>query len=147
MEANNAYSLGRPHIARLMYKNGYINSIREAFDKYIGDDKPCYVKKMLFSIDETVDLIHKSRGLASLAHPSESGIMEYIDDIKKMGIDCIEVYTPKNDRKTIDILKNYCANNNLLITGGSDFHGDYDYNPFGIDKINSDIFLEKWEAL
>ncbi len=147
LEAKDAYSIGRPHIARIMLRNGYISNIREAFDRYIGDNKPCYVKKMLFPIDQTVKLIHDSKGIASLAHPSESGVLDYIDDIKDMGIDGIEVYTPKNDKRTIEVLKLYCLKNNLLITGGSDFHGDYEYTPFGIDRINADKFMIKWEAL
>ena len=62
-------SIGRPHIARQMVKKGYVKDIKEAFHKYLGDDKPCYIPGDYFSVADTLDVIHQAGGVAVLAHP------------------------------------------------------------------------------
>lgn len=146
-EAGASYAIGRPHIARAMYKMGYIRSLQEAFDRYIGDGKPCFVPKMNFMIKDTVDIIRKAKGIPVLAHPFESQITDMLDEITAFGIEGIEVYTPKNSGGKLDMLKEYAYRNRLLITGGTDFHGDRDYDPFGIDEALFSRFNEKWGQL
>lgn len=62
-------SIGRPHIAHLMVSKGYVGSIREAFQRYLGDGMPCYEPGETIEVAETLDIIHEARGKAFIAHP------------------------------------------------------------------------------
>jgi len=147
IEAREAESVGRPHIARAMLKTGAISDIKEAFEKYIGDNKCCYVPKMEFTIRETVDMIHSLRGMAVMAHPFENDAYKDMEEVYAMGIDGIEVYTPKNKTSQIDFLLEFAKPRNLIVTGGSDYHGDSLYSPTGLHNDVYEIFLEKWRSL
>lgn len=146
-EAGSSQSIGRPHIARTMFKMGYIRSLQEAFDRYIGDGKPCFVPKMSFDIKDTVDIIKQAGGIPVLAHPFESSVGDMLEEITAFGVEGIEVYTPKNSGGKIDALRDFANSRKLLITGGTDYHGDRDYDPFGIDRETYMQFAAKWEAL
>ncbi|MGE3063643.1 MAG: PHP domain-containing protein [bacterium] len=147
IEAKESESVGRPHIARAMLKNEQIADLKEAFDRYIGDNKCCYVPKMEFTIRETVEMIHSLRGLAVMAHPFENEAYRDLEEIYSMGIDGLEVYTPKNRVNQIDFLLDFAKPRKLLITGGSDYHGDNIYTPTGLHNDVFEIFLEKWRSL
>lgn len=146
-EAKYSESIGRPHLARVMVKRGFVSSIKDAFEKYIGDDKPCYVPKKEYTVKETVELIHRYNGLAVLAHPYENNVVEFIDEIIAYGIDGIEVFSPKNNWHNIDYLKQKTFDHSLLITGGSDFHGDGEYQKSGLDEKNFEDFYNSWRSL
>ena len=64
-----SYTYGRVHIAQAMVKNGYVKNLQEAFKKYIGNDRPCYVDGAKWSVEEGIALIHGAQGKAVLAHP------------------------------------------------------------------------------
>lgn len=147
IEAKESESVGRPHIARAMLKNNQISELKEAFEKYIGDNKCCYVPKMEFTIKETVDMIHSLRGIAVIAHPFENEAYKDLEDVYQMGIDGIEVYTPKNKASQIDYLIDFAKPRNLITTGGSDFHGDNLYSPTGLHNDLLEIFYERWKNL
>ncbi len=122
--------IGRPHIARVLKKKGYINTVEEAFDKYIGNTAPAYVRRYKLTIEEAVGLIKDAGGISVLAHP---GLINnnYIDISKifeQYDIDGIEVYHSKHNKSDITRF-NYIANKlNLLVTGGSDCHGNINQN-------------------
>lgn len=118
----------RANIARFLFSHGQLTSVREAFEKYIGDGCCCYVGRFKISPMEAVDLIHEAGGIAILAHPmlyhmNPAQIQQLIDDMKIAGLDGIEAlystYTPDDER----LIKDLAARNHLLISGGSDFHG------------------------
>lgn len=118
----------RANIARYLYEHGAIQSVQEAFDKYIGDGCKCYVGRFKVSPMEAVALIHQAGGLAILAHPllyhmSSATLQHLLDDLKEVGLDGIEAiystYTAGEER----LVKKIAADNGLLISGGSDFHG------------------------
>ncbi|MDP3014657.1 MAG: PHP domain-containing protein, partial [Candidatus Subteraquimicrobiales bacterium] len=67
-------AVGRAHIARVMIKQGYIDSIEEAFEKYIGRKAPYYVEKYSYSPEEVIEFIRKAKGIAVLAHPGLSNV-------------------------------------------------------------------------
>ncbi|MEO0289315.1 MAG: PHP domain-containing protein [candidate division WOR-3 bacterium] len=146
-EAKYSESIGRPHLARVMVKRGFVSNLKEAFEKYIGDDKPCYVPKKEFTVKETVDMIHNYKGLAVLAHPYENNIVEFIDEIIGYDIDGIEVFSPKNNQFNIDFLREKAFKNSLLITGGTDFHGDGEYQKYGLNSLNFEEFYNVWRNL
>lgn len=118
-------SIGRPHLAREMVKQGYVSSMEEAFAKYLGDQGPAYVEKFKISVKEAIDIIHESGGVAVLAHP---GLLKKMEDVINLsilsGIDGIEVFHPKNPKYVEEQLYEVAFKNNLIITGGTDFHGD-----------------------
>ena len=129
---------GRPHIAELMVKKNYVSNLSEAFTKYLGNGKIDDIDNHQMDINEIVNLVKSSKSLVFLAHPhtlmsnqlyskSDNWINnqfhEYIDCLKGIGIDGIEVYYPGYTHNTINTLLNICENQELLISGGSDFHG------------------------
>lgn len=120
--AKNA-SVGRAHVAQVMVKKGYIDTIEEAFEKYIGRNRSCYVEKYFLSPREVIAVIKEIGGLAVLAHPGLSQVDDYIPDFISYGIQGIEVI---HGEHTIDQSRRYlqfAKAHNLVPTGGSDFHG------------------------
>ncbi len=67
----NDKSTGRPHIALAMMKRGYVSSVQEAFNLYLGENKPCYAKGKMFTVQETIEMIHKANGVAIIAPPPD----------------------------------------------------------------------------
>lgn len=116
-------SVGRLHMARALFKTGSVSSIQAAFDKYIGDLKPCYVEDVGFEMREAIDLILRAGGVPVLAHPHTIGDDALVVELIKYGIRGIEVFhsdhRPPVRKKYEEIAKEY----GLLITGGSDCHG------------------------
>lgn len=117
-------SIGRVHIAKLLLQKGKVKTISEAFNKWIGDEAPCFSRGNGFSVQETIDVIHKASGKAFLAHPHlvkpkkiiKPLIMQHAFD----GIECYYANFPKHEN---DRWLNMAKKNSLLISGGSDFHG------------------------
>lgn len=132
-ELENAFGdaqIGRPHIAKLMVEKGYIRSIDEAFDKYIGRRGPAYTEKYRLPCDETIAAIRNSGGIAVLAHPiliravdPGSPIEKLISVLKDMGLEGLEVYYPEQYPNNISYYTNIAKRFGLLMTGGTDFHG------------------------
>jgi hypothetical protein len=123
---NQGKSINRVHIARLMLEKGYVSSINEAFDLYIGEDCDCYVQKKCSSINQAIDVIHRSHGIAVLAHPYQyinHNMEEYLQDIIN-DIDGIEAIHSSHTLLQIEELKRIANNYHKIITGGSDYHGD-----------------------
>jgi len=134
-----ARSVGRPHLAKAMVAKGYVESVQEAFDKYLHRGGPCYVQQPKLTPAEAVDLIHQAGGLAVLAHPSEikdSRLPEYL--LQTLPFDGMEIWHPSviennSTEKWLQLARKY----NLLVSGGSDFHGIPDRFPkeLGIWKV------------
>lgn len=124
IQSTHSNVIGRPHIANIMLKKGYVETFAEAFQKYLGDDKCAYVKGDTFSVKETIDLIHSSSGVAILAHPHIIRRRRFVVEVLNVGLDGLEGYYSRMssdiEKRWIDLAKQ----KKLLITGGSDFHGD-----------------------
>ncbi len=122
--------LGRPHIAQFMVKKGYVPSIDAAFDEYLGSGKPAYVDRFRFECEKTIKAILNAGGIPVLAHPLLLGIKEndifedLIAVLTEMGLRGIEVYYPEHTKNLIAYYSRLASQFNLLITGGTDFHGD-----------------------
>lgn len=134
-------TVGRPHIAKAMIRKGYVKSIQEAFQKYLGDGKCCYAEGPYFSTEETIDLIHEAKGLAIIAHPhlvEPSGVLLQLLEMDFDGIECY--YARFNMDKHKRWLK-IAEKKNWMITGGSDFHGDIKPNlPLGCSFVDEALF-------
>jgi hypothetical protein len=134
-------SVGRPHIARLMVKHGYVREIQEAFDKYLRFGGPAYVSKYEMHPEEAVAQIKKLHGIPVLAHMKFSPMTEAeLGDLVKAGLRGMEVYharhTEEENRRFLELAEKH----NLIITGGSDSHGEED--PIGCIKLPYEL-LEK----
>ena len=116
-------AIGRPNVADAMVKVKAVNSFAEAFDKYIGYSCPAYVPKHNITPKEAIELIHRAEGLAILAHPGIAGAGSHIDEFLSYGIDGIEVYHPMHNSRLQKSYKDFAEKKDILITGGSDFHG------------------------
>jgi len=123
----------RPHIAQILVNHKYCQTKNEAFEKYIGDDKPAYVPKPEVSVADVVAIIHQANGVAVVAHPGKLTKLSYLEDIIQMGIDGLEVWHPDHYQWEIDNFVKIATENGLYMTGGSDFHSDQDkHNLFDI---------------
>lgn len=116
--------IGRPHIARALIDKGYVGSIEESFEKYLNRGKPGYAERFHLSIEDTISLIEKSGGIAILAHPGlikNKSIVEYTISKGIQGIECIH---SKHTAEDTDYFIKLAKKKNLIVTGGSDYHGD-----------------------
>ncbi len=122
--------IGRPHFAKIMMEMGVVSSSREAFDKYLKNGAPAYVDRERLNIQEAIDLILRDNGIPVLAHPGLINIPDgcNIEDVviafKEIGGKGIEVYAPVHFKSLTNKLLKLATKYDLLITGGTDFHGE-----------------------
>lgn len=116
-------TVGRLHIAKALVREGKVGSIFEAFGKYLGDKSPAFCLGFRFSPAEAIKLIKASGGIPVLAHPyvlhNDDLILKFID----YGLMGLEVYYPEHSQSMINFYLNLAKAHDLLVTGGSDFHG------------------------
>uniref|UniRef100_A0ACD5XCZ0 Uncharacterized protein n=1 Tax=Avena sativa TaxID=4498 RepID=A0ACD5XCZ0_AVESA len=112
---------GRLHIARALVEAGYVDNVREAFNKYLGNDGPAYATGSEPFIETVVQMISRTGGISALAHPwSLKNPDAVIRSLKSAGLDAMEVY--RSDGK-VDGFSELAEKYGLLKLGGSDFHG------------------------
>jgi len=133
---------GRPHLGNALIKAGYFNNLNEVFDQVLGHNKPGYVKKNKPSANIVINKIRDFGGISILAHPGVYGKLSKIENITSLDLDGIEVYHPDHNRKQTQYYLEYTQKHNLLVSGGSDFHGWGDKNSvgsfgIGVDYLNN----------
>ncbi len=116
-------TVGRMHIARALVKGGWVTTTAEAFRKYIGDKSPAYVLGFSLSPVEAINLIKGAGGVAVLAHPYILHDDALITELAGYGLQGIEVYYPEHSQSMVNFYLDLAKKLNLLVTGGSDFHG------------------------
>ena len=117
-------AVGRPHVARALVEAGYVASVSEAFDRYLGTGKPGYLGKERFAIAEAVELIHGTGGVLSIAHPTlypDHTLL--VPRLLDEGIDAVEVLHPQIDDGNRERYTNMARFRGKFTTGGSDDHG------------------------
>lgn len=115
-------TVGRSHIARAMMQKGYIDSIEEAFDKYLGRDESCYAEKPSRNPQEVIAMIRKAHGVAVFAHPGLADIDDMIPEMINDGLVGIEVSHPDHSVAQIKYYEEMASHYGLVPTAGSDFH-------------------------
>ena len=116
-------SLGRPHVADALVHKGAVSNRQEAFDRYLGTNKPGYVTyPWKMSVAEAARLLHQAGGITSLAHARFLTQDRVPGMIEEAGIMAIEVYHPAHRREHRDRYLRLAENMGLMVTGGSDFH-------------------------
>jgi len=116
--------VSRLHIARLMVMKGYVSSIGEVFENWLNSGKPAYIDKMKVPPFEVIQLILKAKGIPVLAHPYLSKRDDLIPDLIKAGLKGLEVYHSSHNAATTQHYLKLAKFYNLVVTGGSDCHGD-----------------------
>jgi len=120
---------GRPHIARLMVAKGLADSIDDAFNRFLGKNKPAYVEKYRVPMIDAIEVIKSAGGVAVLAHPYLNDVTEadnfeaFLLTLKEMGLEGIEAIYPQHPEAATARYCQLALKHNLLITGGTDFHG------------------------
>lgn len=143
----------RAHFARYLKDNGYVRSMAEGFEKYVGDEAPCFVAKDQISPPEAVELILGCGGHPVLAHPllyrlSSAELETLVQELSRCGLQGVEAVYSTNRFSDESSMKQLAKRHGLCVTGGSDFHGsnkpDID---LGSGKGNLKIPYSLWENL
>jgi len=124
-------SLGRPHIAEALKESGYVNSINEAFVRYLGYHSPYYEPKKDISPKEIIQKIKHWKGIPVIAHPGSFISTGLIYQLIMDGCAGIEVWHPEHSKRQERELSELAIKNGLLMTGGSDYHGYRSGNQIG----------------
>lgn len=122
--------IGRPHMASILLKKGYVGSIKEAFDRYLATGKPAYVEKYKMPCHEAIEVLRTAGGLPVLAHPVSLGmdletLSNLLDPMIEMGLAGLEAYYSGHSRELTEQYLRLAQDKNLVVTGGSDFHGTF----------------------
>ena len=121
--AGKGNSIGRPHLAEVLVRKGAVGSINEAFDRYLGDQAPCFVKDAILTAAGACRLIRQAGGVAVIAHPYRLVEDGWFPDLVAGGIQGIEAYHSDHNPATTRHYREIAERLGLLITGGSDCHG------------------------
>lgn len=117
-------AVGRPHVAQALVEGGYVATVAEAFERYIGRTGPAYVQRLKLTPVEAVLWVREVGGVPALAHPADVADLEQLlPDLLAAGLEGLEVYYGRYTQETIDCLLEVSARHGLIVTGGSDFHG------------------------
>ncbi len=138
--------MGRPHVARALLEKGYVSSISDAFDRFLKPGKPAYVPKEDVKVSEAVRLIGHAGGIAVLAHPMElkmgdAMLESLIGEWKEQGLAGVEVYHPSAQNNHASFLLHLAQREKMLVTGGSDFHGE------AVRKTEIGEGLDRWRSV
>ncbi|MBM7623277.1 PHP domain-containing protein [Sporohalobacter salinus] len=118
-------TLSRVHLAQAIVEKGYVTQISEAFDKYIGRGCPGYASRYKLTPTRAIELIRTAGGIPVLAHPALLGGDELIPEFIDAGLAGIEVYHSEHSQSDVEHYKNLAQKYGMVITGGSDCHGEY----------------------
>lgn len=119
--------VGRAHYAKIMMEHGWVSSVKEAFDLYLGVGMPCYIERQVITPERAIEIIHSAGGLAFFAHPHQTKLPKdqldgFIRHLKDRGLDGIEGYYSEYTPEMHDHFMNTAKELGLLVSGGSDFH-------------------------
>jgi len=128
---------GRPHVAQVMVKRGYVKSVREAFDKYLKANGPANVPRRRLTPHDAVRVIRRASGVPVLAHPGLAERDELIPELVSVGLMGIEAYYAEHSSAQVAAYLALCRRYDLIATGGSDYHGPQSgrANPLGTPAV------------
>jgi len=114
---------GRPHLARALLAAGHVDSIDDAFKRFLATGRPGHVPRPLPAAARMIELVRAAGGVTSAAHP---GVYDMdgatLDRLQQLGIDAVEVYHPDHSPEQRVYYLRHCERLRLLPTGGSDYH-------------------------
>jgi len=120
---------GRPHIAQVLMEKGIVRSMDDAFNRFLGRGAAAYVARKVLRVEEGIALIKRAGGIAVLAHPatidsSLKSIPALVGKLVPLGLGGLEVYYPVHSSRNQKQLSMLAQSYGLVVTGGSDYHGD-----------------------
>jgi hypothetical protein len=121
--------LGRPQLAAILHRKGYVSSIKEAFNKYLGQGAPAYADKERLSPRRAIEMIVESGGVPVVAHPiqlrtdNDAQLERIVKDLIDQGLAGMEVIHSDHNADNVQKYDALARRFGLLRTGGSDFHG------------------------
>jgi 3',5'-nucleoside bisphosphate phosphatase len=121
--------VGRPHIARVLLEMGVVQTLAEAFNRFLGSGGSAYVDKETLDAKQAVRLVRDAGGIVSLAHPIQLRkrnpfeLRGELRRLRRVGLSAVEVLHSEHRESYTDLLQTYASRFNLITTGGSDFHG------------------------
>jgi predicted metal-dependent phosphoesterase TrpH len=120
----NCNSPGRPHVARALLNGGHCASLDEAFERFLKKHRPAWVPKFKMSAARAIELIHHAGGLAVMAHPGLNRSDDLIPLLARAGLDGLECFHTRHSTSQMQQYLQIAERLGLLVTGGSDCHGD-----------------------
>ncbi|HEY0671758.1 MAG TPA: PHP domain-containing protein [Longimicrobiales bacterium] len=117
--------LGRPHVARALQKKGYVQTHAEAFDRFLGDSGPCFLPTELLSPQAAIEIIKQAGGVALWAHPRSDALERELPRMLQWGLTGLECYRPRASPEDLAAIHSQSARHDLLLSGGSDWHGSW----------------------
>jgi 3',5'-nucleoside bisphosphate phosphatase len=117
-------SPGRMHVAEALCKRGFCSNIQESFRRYLADECFAYVPKVTLTLKDAIELINSSCGIAVYSHPGTTKRDELIPKMVEYGLQGIEVYYPTHSPDDIERYLKLAKEYDLVVTGGSDYHGE-----------------------
>jgi predicted metal-dependent phosphoesterase TrpH len=144
-------SLGRPHVAKMLYEKRAVKTISEAFNKYLRSNCSTYVGRTTVSPHEAVEAIYESGGIPVVAHPGlAEGIEKLVPELIAYGRCGLEAYHKSHNPPLIEYFCTMAEEHDLIVTGGTDFHGlpeQYanSHNRLVLPKSTPEILQSLWE--
>jgi predicted metal-dependent phosphoesterase TrpH len=125
LEEADGATLARPHLARTLLRYGYVESLQQAFDRYLCAGMPGYVGRAQPTMEEAIAIVRAAGGTTSIAHPGVNKISrQELTHLATLGLDAVEANHPDHPPSQADAYARWAAERGMTITGGSDFHAD-----------------------
>jgi predicted metal-dependent phosphoesterase TrpH len=138
---------GRPQVALALVRHGYVQTIEEAFERYLGNRRPAYVSHFKLTPWQVIEKVLEAGGIPVLAHPAISSRDDLIPSLVKSGLAGLEVYYLEHDSAMVARYLQIAKKWELIVTGGSDFHGNTGKAPLlgapRLTEADIRILLEK----
>jgi len=149
-ELANCQSPGRPHVARALVKGGFCGSLDEAFERFLKWGKPAWVPKCKMSAAAAIALAHEAGGVVVMAHPGLNRTDSFIPALVESGLDGLECFHSKHSTSMSEHYLQMADRHGLLVTGGSDCHGNSKGRPLiGSIKVpytHLERLRERWRS-
>jgi predicted metal-dependent phosphoesterase TrpH len=113
--------IGRPHIAQALVDAGHVDTVYDAFRHYLAKGRPAYMERYKLTPVQALETILAAGGVPVLAHPRR--VLAHIPQLVRAGLAGLEAYYPNHPEPEQLFLVNLARKHNLIVTGGSDFHG------------------------
>ncbi|MFW6060437.1 MAG: PHP domain-containing protein [Phycisphaeraceae bacterium] len=144
--------VGRPHIAQVLVKKGYVRSVHEAFARYIGEGAVAHVRKDRLAAADAIAAIHHAGGLAALAHPVQLHLPDpeelepIVARLVMLGLDGIETHHSDHTAADVKRFERIAKRHGLVTTGGSDYHGTRKATHLGEPRVPLAVYEALVEA-
>jgi len=123
-ELANCRAPGRPHVARALVEGGFCSSLDEAFDRFLKWGKPAWVPKCKMMAPDAIELVHDVGGVVVIAHPGLNRTDTFIPALVEAGLDGLECFHSRHSTPMSEHYLQMADEYGLLVTGGSDCHGN-----------------------